>query len=127
MDFMDFESYEDWISKLKEQSQKPDTVILVEGKRDKQKLNKLGIQNVIDLKGRRYYDVLEDIADHYHNVILLFDLDKHGERIFNKFKYMLGKEGIKTDSEFRNYLKNLNIEEVENLPEVTDGTDRWKF
>ncbi len=127
MDFMDFESYEDWISKLKEQSQQPDTVILVEGKRDKEKLNKLGIQNVIDLKGRRYYDVLEDIADHYHNVILLFDLDKHGERIFNKFKYMLEKEGIKTDSKFREYLKNLNIEEVEDLPEVTDGTDRWKF
>jgi 5S rRNA maturation endonuclease (ribonuclease M5) len=121
---MEFESYEDWISKLKEVSQSPDTIILVEGKRDREKLDHLGIKNVIDLKGRRYYDVLEDIADHYHNVILLFDLDKHGERIFQKFKYMLEKEGIKTNSEFREYLKNLNIEEIEDLPEVNYGTDR---
>ncbi len=115
---MEFESYEDWISKLKKASENPDTVVLVEGKNDREKLKKLGIKNVVDLKGRRYYDVLEDIADHYHNVILLFDLDKHGERIFNKFKYMLENEGIRTNSEFREYLKKMNIEEIEDLPEV---------
>ncbi len=115
---MEFKSYEDWVSKLKEESQNPDTVILVEGKKDKEKLSKLGIKNVVDLKGRRYYDVFEDIADHFHRVILLFDLDKHGERIFSKFKNMLEKEGIKTNSEFREYLKNMDIEEIEDLPEV---------
>jgi 5S rRNA maturation endonuclease (ribonuclease M5) len=115
---MEFESYEDWVSKLKKVSENPDTVILVEGRKDKEKLNKLGIKNVKELKGRRYYDVLEDIADHFQNVILLFDLDKHGERISKKFKYMLEKEGIKTNSEFREYLKNLNVEEIEDLPEV---------
>ena len=115
---MEFESYEDWINKLKEEDRNPETIILVEGKRDKEKLFKLGIRNVMDLKGRRYYDVLEDIADHYNNAILLFDLDKHGERIFKKFKDMLEKEGVKTISSYREYLKNLTIEEVEDLPEV---------
>jgi len=61
----------DWIQRLREASK--DRAVLVEGKRDKQALSKLGIKNVFTLEGKRFAD-LPDLLEGYSEVILLFDL-----------------------------------------------------
>ncbi|WP_297890230.1 toprim domain-containing protein [Sulfurihydrogenibium sp.] len=111
-----FSSFEDWKKKLKKELDNNKTCILVEGKRDLLKLLKYDLKNIISLKGRKYYDVVEEIINNFDKCILLFDLDKHGERMFQKFSKMLSKEGVEIDSSYRDYLKNLNVEEIENLP-----------
>lgn len=111
-----FLSFEDWKNKLKEESENNKTCILVEGKRDFSKLSSYGISNVISLKGKKYYDVVEELVNNFDKCILLFDIDKHGEKMSQKFLKMLTAEGISVDTSFRDYLKALNIEEIENLP-----------
>ncbi|MFN3976591.1 MAG: toprim domain-containing protein [Aquificaceae bacterium] len=102
----------EWIKKLKEASQ--DRAVLVEGKRDKRALTKLGVKNVFTLEGKRFSD-LPDLLEGYREVILLFDLDKHGERINQKVKTLLASEGYILIEEFREELRKIGIFYVEDL------------
>ncbi len=111
---MEFLSLEDWREKLYEASLDENIAILVEGKRDVKALNRLGIENIYPLQGKRFYDVLEDLETKLL-VILLFDFDKQGEKILEKFFFILQREGIPVDTSFRNYLKNFDIEEIEHI------------
>ncbi|MGC8941124.1 MAG: toprim domain-containing protein [Sulfurihydrogenibium sp.] len=111
-----FSSFEDWKKKLKEESENRKTCVLVEGKRDFQKLSRYGINNVIVLQGKKYYDVVEYILNNFDICIILFDIDKHGEKMAQKFSHMLSSEGVNVNNIYREYLKILNIEEIENLP-----------
>ena len=112
-EFLDFE---DWKEKLREESLKSDVCVLVEGINDLRKLLRYGVQNIIVLKGQRFYDVAEKILENCDKVILLFDLDKHGNKMTQQFKKILENEGVEVNLSFREFLKNLNIEEIENLP-----------
>lgn len=112
----EFRGFEDWKGKLREESLKLDVCVLVEGINDLRKLSNYGIQNIIVLKGQRFYDVAEKILEKYNRVIILFDLDKHGNKMVQQFKKILENEGIEVDLSFREFLKGLNIEEIENLP-----------
>ncbi len=114
---MEFESINDWKNKLEEISSSNGVIVLVEGKRDIRALNRIGLYNVYSLKGKRFYDILEDLEDKVL-VILLFDLDKQGEKIFQKFKYLFQREGIPVDTSFREYLKSFHIEEIEHLDKL---------
>lgn len=111
-----FSSFDDWKKKLSEVSQKGDTCILVEGINDFRKLKKYNIDNIIILKGQKYYDIVEKILNNYDKAIILFDLDKNGKKMTEKFSSLLKNEGLEADLSFRDFLKNLNVEEIENLP-----------
>ncbi|NPA54009.1 MAG: topoisomerase [Aquificae bacterium] len=111
---MKFSSLEDWKNKLVEISLEENVSILVEGKKDVKVLKNFGVENIFPLKGKRFYDVLEELEDKIL-VILLFDLDKQGEKIFQKFFFILQREGIPVDISFREYLKQFDIEEIEHI------------
>ena len=72
---MEFASLKDWLERLKEFSEKEKTVVLVEGKKDKQKLEKFGISHIYSIKGKKFYDILEELENE-DLVIILTDLDK---------------------------------------------------
>lgn len=112
---MTFNSLKEWLDSLRETSKQEDTCILVEGKRDFHKLSSFGIKNILTLKGRKFYDVVEDIVENYNRCIILFDLDKHGEKMTAKFYNLLTAEGIEVDLSFREFLKILNFVEIENI------------
>jgi len=117
---MSFESFKDWKEKLKEYGNTENVVVIVEGKRDEQVLKRWGIQNVFAIKGRRFYDILEEVE--YCNLcILLIDTDKQGDKIFYRLKQMLEREGIPIDTDFREYMKNFGVKEVEELPFIENG------
>ncbi|WP_457640511.1 toprim domain-containing protein [Persephonella sp.] len=112
---MEFQSYEDWKDKLISYGNQEGIVILVEGKNDEIKLKKIGISNTLSLKGKKFYDILEEV-ENCKEVVLLFDLDKQGEKIFNKFFQLLQREGIPVNTAFREYLKNFDLKEIEKIP-----------
>ncbi len=117
---MKFESFSDWKKKLIEYGNREDTVVIVEGKRDEDVLKRWGVKNVFPIKGRRFYDILEEV-EYCELCILLIDVDKQGEKIFTRLRDMLKREGIPVDTAFREYMKGFDIKEVEELPLVENG------
>ncbi|WP_457635323.1 toprim domain-containing protein [Persephonella sp.] len=109
------ESLDEWIERLKAVSQKKGTVVVVEGKKDKHKLEKFGIRNIYQIKGKRFYDILEDLENSSY-VVMLTDLDKQGEKIFSRLKFILEREGIPVDRFFRQELKKFGIKHIEDIP-----------
>ncbi|MFN7064604.1 MAG: toprim domain-containing protein [Aquificaceae bacterium] len=102
----------DWVKKLKETSK--GRAVLVEGKRDKQALSRFGIKNIFTLEGKRFSD-LPDLLEGYSEVILLFDLDKEGERIKEKVKALLEPQGYILIEDFREDLRRMGVFYVEDI------------
>lgn len=102
----------EWIKRLREKSK--GRAVLVEGKRDKQALSKHGIKNIFTLEGKRLSD-LPDLLEGYSEVILLFDLDKHGERIKEKVKTILEAEGYILIEDLREELRSIGVFYVEDI------------
>ncbi|MEJ5338162.1 MAG: toprim domain-containing protein [Aquificaceae bacterium] len=111
---------EEWRRKLREASQ--GRAVLVEGKRDRWALQRFGIKNVFTLEGKRLSD-LPDLLEDFREVVLLFDLDKHGERINTKVKEILEKQGYILIEDFREELRNKGIIYVEDLHGEVGGPD----
>ena len=90
----------DWISNLK----KSEKLILVEGKKDKAALEKLGVKKIIT-NSKPIYSIIEEITNKGEKeCILLFDLDKEGRKIYSVYKKQLQRNGIKIDRIFREFL-----------------------
>ena len=106
------ETIEDWIDELKNSNK----TILVEGKKDQIALNNLGINNIITLKQKPIYKVVEEISENSKEVIILTDLDAEGRKLYSKLKYGLQKHGIKIDNKFREFLfKKIKISQIEGI------------
>ncbi len=118
---MEFKDFKDWIKKLKESSKyKP---VLVEGKRDVQALKRYGIKNVYTIAGKRFSDIPDMFEDKFEEIILLFDLDEHGERINEKVKKLLLSQGFKVCEDFREFLKKQGIIHIEDIWSESHGKD----
>jgi 5S rRNA maturation endonuclease (ribonuclease M5) len=101
----------DWLEKLKLSKK----LIVVEGKKDKAALEKLGIENIMILN-KPLYEMAEEIASKTSECILLTDLDKEGKMLFLKLKKSLAGLGVKTDDSFRNFLfKKTGVRQIEGL------------
>jgi len=102
--------------------QSKEAVIIVEGKRDKEALKKLGIGNVITIGGKRLTDIA-DILEGKTYVIPLFDLDAHGDRLHQKLVAILSSQGYILKSEYREKLRRLGVMHVEDLYEKVRTSD----
>jgi len=98
-------------------------VILVEGKKDVKALKKFGVENVVELRGRNYHTVAEELSKISKGVVLLMDCDERGERIFQKFLKILPTYGLKANTHFREKLKSLGVKYIENLTKIPGGKE----
>ena len=99
------------IDKIKS-SQKP---IIVEGKKDKAALNKLGLTKIFTIKVP-LFKLCENISKKYNEVIILTDLDKEGRKLYSKLKENLERNGVKIDNSFRHFLfKETKLTQIEGL------------
>lgn len=89
--------------------------IIVEGKKDKEALNKVDIKNIFTIK-EPLFKLCENISKKYNEVIILTDLDKEGKRLYSKLKENLERNGVKVDDNFRKFLfKETKLTQIEGL------------
>ncbi len=75
------------------------SVVLVEGKRDKNALEKLGCRRVITISGR-VRDVCESL-DGEHEAVIATDLDRRGNELARRAREELEGCSVRADSETR--------------------------
>jgi 5S rRNA maturation endonuclease (ribonuclease M5) len=89
-----------------------DSLVIVEGKKDKKALEALGFSKVLILN-KPLYEIVESINE--KKVLLLTDLDKKGKQIYSKLKKDLNKRGIIADDCLRNLLFRTQLRQIEGL------------
>ena len=113
------------IDELKQLIQKiidSNTLIIVEGKKDRAALEKFGINNIIELSKKPLYQVVEEIVQNNKECIVLTDLDNKGKELYGKLSKDLQKHGIKINNKLRDFLfKNTKIRQVEGLANLSQG------
>ena len=89
--------------------------IIVEGKKDKEALMKLGMTNIFTIK-EPLFKLCENLSKKYKDVIILTDLDKEGKRLYSKLKENLERNGVKVDDSFRIFLfKETRLTQIEGI------------
>ncbi|MBI2208105.1 toprim domain-containing protein [Candidatus Woesearchaeota archaeon] len=92
------------------------SIVIVEGKKDKKALGKLGVKNIIELNKKPLFEIIEDIAGKNKNCIILTDLDKKGRELYGKLNSGLQSFGVKVDNSFRKFLfKETKLRQIEGL------------
>jgi 5S rRNA maturation endonuclease (ribonuclease M5) len=101
-----------WIAKLVDEQ----PFVIVEGPKDKASLQKLGIENIITLKGKPLYKVVEQVAKMTDECLILTDLDEEGKELYARLKADLQKHGVKIDDRFRRFLfTETDLRQIEGL------------
>ena len=91
-------------------------LIIVEGKKDKAALQKLGLHNIVVLKGMPIYKVVEQVAAQTNECLILTDLDSEGKKLYSKLKKDLQWHKVKVDDKFRNFLfKETTLKHIEGI------------
>jgi len=105
---------EDFILQI-EKLRKLEAAVIVEGKKDREALEKFKINNIFELSKRPLFAVIEDVSDKYDECIILTDLDRQGRELFGKLNSGLIKNGVKVNNTFRNYLFRTKLRQIEGL------------
>ena len=97
-------------------------LVIVEGKKDKIALQKLGLNNIIELNKKPLFQIVEDIANSNDECIILTDLDKEGKQLYSKLNSNLQKHGVKVNNRFREFLfKNTKLRQIEGIVSYLDS------
>lgn len=111
------------LEKLKQQ------LIIVEGKKDKLALEKLGIRNVLQLKGPLYKmvdQVTHNLKNQKKECVVLTDLDEEGKKLYSTLQHQLQQNGIQINNSFRNFLfKNTQLRQIEGLPSYIENHHKF--
>ena len=106
-------------------------VVLVEGNRDTRALRNIGYTGEIvpcSQIGISNYELVEDIAQKFSNVLILTDFDREGVLIENNFRGLFEHKNIKVEDELRrrigNLMARLRIYAIESIDNVKEKLDR---
>ena len=106
------EEFQKIIEKIKESS----ILVIVEGKKDKIALEKLGIKNICTLSKKPLFQIVEEIADANTECIILTDLDKKGKELYAKLNSNLQRHGVKINNKLRDFLfKKTKLRQIEGM------------
>jgi len=101
---------------------KKGTPILIEGKKDEEALNKLGIKgNIIKVSGSglKLFEVAEKAIESSSEVIILTDFDKKGDLLAKKLSNDIQSLGSHPDLNIRKNIMKITrryIKDIESLP-----------
>ena len=104
---------EEEIIKELERIKESNYLVIVEGIKDKKALENFGLENIIYLKNKPLFEIIESVNE--KNIIILTDLDTEGKKLFSKLRYNLQKKGIKLDNKLRNLLFKTKLRNIEGL------------
>ena len=88
-------------------------LVIVEGKKDRKALENFGLKNIIYLKNKPLFEIIESVNS--KEVIILTDLDLEGRKLFSKLRFNLQKRGVKLDNKLRNLLFKSKLRQIEGL------------
>ncbi|WP_424357816.1 DNA primase [Methanocella sp. MCL-LM] len=95
------------------------SVILVEGRRDREALDALGVRGEIIMTSQRtLLNLCEELARTGSDVIILSDWDERGDEVAGLLHTYLEADGLRPDLAIRDRVKTLarkEIKDVENL------------
>ncbi|MCG2867874.1 MAG: hypothetical protein RXO65_03160 [Candidatus Nanopusillus acidilobi] len=106
------------ISFLHRLREKKDSIIIVEGKKDKEVLKEFGFNNVYTI-----YELRKDegVFLNYREAIILTDNDNKGRILYKYVRNLLESDGIIiNDVERRKFFKYFRVREVEDLRKHID-------
>jgi 5S rRNA maturation endonuclease (ribonuclease M5) len=105
------QEFEEWIRELIEN----DITIIVEGRKDRAALKKLGVENIIILN-KPLYKISEALAQNEKQAIILTDLDSEGKKLYAKLNHELCQLGIHVDNGFRQFLfRKTKLRQIEGM------------
>jgi 5S rRNA maturation endonuclease (ribonuclease M5) len=111
-----------------EKLRQSDAVIIVEGKKDKEALANLGIENAFSLDRWPLYKVVEHIAERTKECIILTDLDAEGKKIYGTLNSGLTERGVSVDNRFREFLfKHTSLRQIEGMDTYYNSLQNHKF
>jgi len=111
------EILEEMLEKL-EKLKEDNTLIIVEGFKDRKSLVSLGFsQNrILPLQRKALFRVVEEAIKKDKRIAILTDLDRTGKKLYSKLKRDLSERGIYIDDKFRNFLfKYTSLRQIEGL------------
>ena len=104
--------FDQWIEKLKKEGK----LIIVEGSKDKKALESIGLTNIITLRQKPLFQIVEEVAAQTKDAIILTDLDKEGKMLFSKLNKDLQEHGVRVDKKFREFLfKETKLRQIEGI------------
>ncbi len=99
-----------------------DNLVIVEGKKDKTSLNKIGFKKIFILNQNKksIQEQAEEIEknlekDKKTKISILMDFDKKGFVLYKKLKQELSLKKVKIDDSLSNTIKSLKISHIEGL------------
>ena len=106
------EEFNNFIDKIKNSG----TLIIVEGKKDKAALQKLGLTNIVELNKKPLFQIVEEVSSSNKECIILTDLDKKGKEIYGKLNSNLQKHGVRINNKFREFLfRHTKLRQIEGI------------
>ena len=93
-----------------------DAAIIVEGKKDRAALEKLGIpgSRIVALNQKPLFAVAEAVALDYKEAVILTDLDSEGKKLYGKLNALLQQLGVKVDDKMRDFLfRSTKLRQIE--------------
>lgn len=104
-----FDEFWDLWSRLRGEAHASDSVVVVEGERDRRSLRRLGLKGAIVLvhRGRTIAETAQDLAGSARRVIILTDWDTEGGHLAQRLKEFLGTGRSGPDLEYRRRLARI--------------------
>jgi len=97
-----------------DQIKKYDFLVVVEGKKDKIALERVGIQRIKTLNGP-LYKVVEEVQEE-KTIVLLVDLDAEGKKLYRVLKHDLKHIGVAISDKLRSFLfRRTPLRQIEGL------------
>jgi 5S rRNA maturation endonuclease (ribonuclease M5) len=92
------------------------SVVLVEGRRDREALDSLGIRGeIIMTSQRQLFNLCEELARSGGDIIILSDWDERGEEVAGLLKTYLEADGVHPDLAIRDRIRTLARKEIKDV------------
>jgi 5S rRNA maturation endonuclease (ribonuclease M5) len=102
-------------------------VILVEGRRDIDSLNALGIRGrIVMTSQKQLFNLAENVSNESNDIIILSDWDERGDEVARITGVFLQANDVRPDGELRKKLSSLSRKEIKDVESLHGYIERLR-
>lgn len=91
-------------------------LLLVEGKKDRKVLERVGLDNIVEISGKQLDKVADIVNEKQSHIVILTDYDKEGIKQYKRLKSLLLADGIKINDRLRrDFKRTFLVNKIEEL------------